>query len=266
MVGVQIRRLTPADVPACQELSADRRWLREDRRWALLIDVAEVYGIDAPDGGLAGAVTLTRYDTHAAIGMMLVAARYERQGLGRALMSHAMAAAGGPVCLRATDNGRPLYERLGFVADGSSVTYLGTLAGDRPDLPPTRPAGPADLPEILRLDADAFGADRSRLLRRVAGFGRLRLAAGGYGASWRNGSYRLLGPVVAEDVATAIALCTDLASDGPIRLDIASTQPEFEDWAAGRLTRRERVTLMSANGTAPGDVKRLFTPFSVATD
>jgi GNAT superfamily N-acetyltransferase len=265
MVGVQIRRLLPADVPACQALSADRGWLREDRRWALLIELAEVYGIDAPDGGLAGAVTLTRYDTHAAIGMMLVAARYERQGLGRALMSHALAAAGGPVCLRATDTGRPLYETLGFGTDGSSVTYLGTLSGDRPDLPPTRPARPADLPEILRLDADAFGADRSRLLRRLVELGRFRLAAGGYGASWRNGSYRLLGPVVADDVATAIALCTDLA-DGPVRLDIASYQPEFEAWAAERLSRGDRVSLMSTGGTPPGDVKRLFTPFTVATD
>ncbi|BCJ31207.1 GNAT family N-acetyltransferase [Actinocatenispora sera] len=262
---MQIRRLTSADVPACQELSADRGWLREDRRWALLIELAEVYGIDAADGGLAGAVTLTRYDTHAAIGMMLVAARYERQGFGRALMSRALAAAGGPVCLRATDNGRPLYEQLGFATDGSSVTYVGTLSGPRPDLPPTRPAWPTDLPEILRLDADAFGADRSRLLRRLAGFGRLRIAAGGYGASWRNGAHNLLGPVVADDVATAMALCTDLA-DGPIRLDISSYQPEFEAWAADRLERGARVSLMSTGGTPPGDVKRLFTPFTVATD
>lgn len=262
---MHIRRLVPDDVPHCQELSADRGWLREDRRWALLIDVAEAYGIDASDGGLAGAVALTRYPTHASIGMMLVARRYERQGLGRALMTRAIDAAGGPVCLRATDTGRPLYQRLGFRAGASSVTYTGSLAGARPAVPETREATPADLPVILAADLDAFGTDRSVLLRWLARVGRLRIAPGGYGAAWRNGPYTLLGPVVADDVDTAIALCVDLA-DGPVRLDVGSYQPEFESWVARRLAPRERVTLMSRGGTAPGDVKRLFTPFSVATD
>jgi GNAT superfamily N-acetyltransferase len=66
---------------------------------AEVVDAAaasEVFGLDAPDGkGLAGAVVLTRWGTDlASVGMMLVAARYGRRGLGQALMEHLLRAAG----------------------------------------------------------------------------------------------------------------------------------------------------------------------------
>lgn len=262
---MEIRRLTTADVARCKELSADQGWLREDSRWALLVELSEVYGIDAPDGGLAGAVVLSRYGAFAAIGMMVVARRWERQGLGRRLMSHAVAAAGGTcVTLLATGNGRPLYAKLGFVAHGSSATYLGSLpAAD----PATRTARAADLPAIVARDAAAFGGDRSRLLMRLPTFARLRVAPGGYGAAWRNGDHTVIGPVVADDLPTAKGLITDLAagSDGPCRLDITSYQPELAEWAAGHLARGEAVTIMSYGGRPPSDPYRCYLPFSVAT-
>src|SRR6516165_10056705 len=94
-----IRRLGPADLEKCAALSVDRGWLPEKSKWLLLLEHAEGFGIDAPDGGLA------RYGKDlASAGMMLVAARYDRRGLGRALMEHLLDAAGGAtVTLFATD-------------------------------------------------------------------------------------------------------------------------------------------------------------------
>ena len=65
---------------------------------------------------------LTRYGSDlAAIGMMLVADRHGRKGLGGRLLRHALAQAGDAVVyLTATAYGRPLYERLGFRAIDSS--------------------------------------------------------------------------------------------------------------------------------------------------
>ena len=59
--------------------------------------------------------------------MMLVAARYGRRGLGRALMEHLLRAAGddATVTLFATDMGRPLYEKLGFEAVRRNVSFRG---------------------------------------------------------------------------------------------------------------------------------------------
>ncbi len=90
-----IRRLGPDDLTACLALSADREWPAEKRKWALLLDAAEGYGIDDPDDGLAGAVVLPRYGPGlASVGMMLVASRHGRQGLGHRLMAHVLGQAG----------------------------------------------------------------------------------------------------------------------------------------------------------------------------
>src|SRR5581483_930457 len=80
---VPIRRLGPADLDACAALAVSRDWGPERRKWSLLLEAAEPYGIDAPDGSLAGAVVLARYGPAlASAGMMLVAEKFSRQGLG----------------------------------------------------------------------------------------------------------------------------------------------------------------------------------------
>jgi hypothetical protein len=72
----RVRRLVAADLAACVALSVDREWGAEEHKWSLLLEVAESFGVDAPDGGLAGAVVLGRYGAHlASVGMMLVASR-----------------------------------------------------------------------------------------------------------------------------------------------------------------------------------------------
>jgi GNAT superfamily N-acetyltransferase len=175
-----LRRLGPGDLKRCAALSVDRGWSPERAKWSLLLAACEVFGANAPDGrGLAGAVVLTRWAAdYAAVGMMLVAARYERRGLGRALMEHLLRTAGddATVTLFATDMGRPLYEKLGFAPVRRSVSFTGRF---RPSSAPgnsgkprarIRPATEADLPAILALDRAAFGADRGPVLTRLPAF------------------------------------------------------------------------------------------------
>lgn len=59
-IPAPFRRLGLADLKACLPLSADREWPPEEHKWTLLFDAAEGYGIDDPDGGLAGSVVLAR--------------------------------------------------------------------------------------------------------------------------------------------------------------------------------------------------------------
>src|SRR5215218_3662867 len=162
-----ITRLVPADLDACLELAADRGWRPERRKWALLFDFGEVYGIRDPAGGLAGTVALTRYGPDLAIvSMMLVASRLDGRGLGRRLMTHALAQAGdATVFLYATPLGRPLYEKLGFRSISVVTTSVGRFA-DPAAAGGTRPAEERDLDAILALDAAATGVDRSELLTR----------------------------------------------------------------------------------------------------
>jgi ribosomal protein S18 acetylase RimI-like enzyme len=99
LASLPIRRLTLRDLAACADLSEDRGWQREEHKWGFLLTAGKGYGIDDPDGGLVSACVVTEYGPHerpalAAIGMVLVAERHTRQGVGRRLMRHVVSAMG----------------------------------------------------------------------------------------------------------------------------------------------------------------------------
>ncbi|MGW4108259.1 GNAT family N-acetyltransferase, partial [Streptomyces sp. NPDC004976] len=211
-----IRRLTLRDLTACADLSEDRGWPREEHKWGLLLAAGKGYGIDDPDGGLVTACVVTEYGPQrqpvlGAIGMVLVAERHARRGVGRRLMRHVVAAMGTtPLTLHATPSGRSLYEELGFKVTGRAEMLRGRF------LPPgarqavaTRAATAEDLPAILRLDEDVFGADRTHVVTRLPAFAdQLRVAEEdgrliGYAAAWPNMETHVVGPLIARDTATA---------------------------------------------------------------
>ena len=161
----------------------------------------------------------------AAIGMMLVAERHARQGIGRRLIQHVVAAMGTtPLTLHATPNGRPLYEELGFKVTGEAEMVRGrfTPHGPEPEVG-TRAATAEDLAGIIRLDEEVFGTDRTRIITRLPAFAdQLRVAEEngriiGYAAAWPNMDTHVVGPLIARDTETAKALLASLAvrSDRP---------------------------------------------------
>ena len=292
-----IRRLEPGDLKRCVALSVDRGWSPERSKWSMLLAASEVFGVDAPDGrGLAGAVVLTRWGADlASVGMMLVAARHGRRGLGRALMEHVIAAAGeATVTLFATDMGRPLYEGLGFLPVRRNVSFVGQFrpGADGASVGARAPAGSAgyaraaveaDLPAILAVDRTAFAADRSHVLRRLPGFAdriavfvdqpdhpdQSQHSIRGYAAAWRNTpSSTVIGPLVAPDAPAAEQLILDLAAHahGSIRLDLDPDRPELPAWAHKHgLEPVSRTTVMARGDLEErGAPNRLFTPISVA--
>ena len=275
-----IRRLGPADLKRCVALSLDRGWSPERAKWTLLLAASEVFGVDAPDGrGLAGAVVLTRWAPDlASVGMMLVAARYGRRGLGGALMGHLLTAAGenAVVTLFATDMGRPLYEKVGFTPVRRNVSFLGHLQPrPRKAVDGIRAAGRADMPAILAADRAAFGADRGAILSRLPGFAD-RIAVlenghgiAGYAAAWRNHvTSTVIGPLVAPDAEAATRLVADLAARArtPVRLDLDPDRPELPAWAHSHGLEPVARTVVMAHGDLKprGTPERLYTPISVA--
>lgn len=288
-----VRRLTRADLPAALDLAADRSWTREAHKWRLLLSAGTGYGIDAPAddpvGGLIGAFVLTPYPGYRCVSMVLVARRHERRGLGERLMRHAIAESGDAVLfLSATDNGRPLYEKLGFTAVGAVTTLRGPFTGGEtgqddgrrdngrgPDGVRVRPATAADMPGLTALDRPVFGTDRTGLLARLPSFAdRLAVAQApdgrltGYAASWPNVTTTVIGPVVAQDLRTAQALISHLgaAATLPLRYDVDDRHPELAGWLRSRgLSGDFRCALM-VRGAAdlPGDISRRFAPYSVA--
>ncbi|MFE6282855.1 GNAT family N-acetyltransferase [Streptomyces sp. NPDC057877] len=281
LAALPIRRLTLRDLPACADLSEDRGWPREEHKWGFLLTAGKGYGIDDPDGGLVSACVVTEYGVPdrpdlGAIGMVLVAERHARQGIGRRLMRHVISSMSTtPLTLHATPHGRPLYEELGFKTVGRAEMVRGrfTAGGPEPAVA-TRPATAEDLPAILRLDTQAFGPDRTHIITRLPAFAdRVRVAVEngeiiGYAAAWPNMDTHVVGPLIARDTETAKALIASLAAhtDRPLRTDIDVRHEELLAWVKERGLVSVAFNAVMTYGTAelPGDWSRRFAPLTVA--
>ncbi len=283
LASLPIRRLTFRDLAACADLSEDRGWPREEQKWSFLLTAGTGYGIDDPEGGLVSACAVTRYGplespTLAAIGMVLVADRHARQGVGRRLMRHVVSELGTtPVTLHATPHGMPLYEKLGFKVTGRAEMVRGhfTPGGQEPEGPVvTRPATAEDLGAILRLDEKVFGTDRTHIITRLPAFAdQLRVAEAdgrltGYAAAWPNMETHVVGPLIARDTDTAKALIASLAArtDRPLRTDIDVRHEELLAWVKERGLESVAFNAVMTYGITelPGDWQRRFAPLTVA--
>lgn len=269
-------------MPLCADLSEDRGWPREEHKWGLLLSAGQGYGIDDPAGGLVAACTVTSYGTSdqpelAAIGMVLVAQRHARQGVGRRLMKEVLVLLeGSPITLHATPNGQPLYEELGFKTIGRAEMVRGHFRSSGPaPAVPTRAATAEDLPALLRLDAEVFGPDRTHVLTRLPAFAdQLRVAessAGellGYAAAWPNMQTHVIGPLIARDTETAKSLVASLAAhtDRPLRTDIDVRHEELLTWIKSQGVEPVAFNAVMAYGIPelPGDWPRRFAPLTVA--
>ncbi|MDH6215083.1 GNAT family N-acetyltransferase [Streptomyces pseudovenezuelae] len=281
LAALPIRRLTLRDLTACADLSEDRGWQREEHKWGLLLASGKGYGIDDPDGGLVSACVVSEYGPQdrpglGAIGMVLVAERHARRGVGRRLMRHVVSAMGTtPLTLHATPYGRPLYEELGFKVIGRAEMLLGhfTPGGPEPKVA-TRAATAEDLTSILRLDEEVFGLDRTHIITRLPAFAdQLRVAERdgrliGYAAAWPNMETHVVGPLIAQDTETAQALLTSLAvrTGRPLRTDIDVRHEELLAWAKerGLVSVAENAVMTYGVPELPGDWTRRFAPLTVA--
>ncbi|MER6783553.1 GNAT family N-acetyltransferase [Streptomyces sp. NPDC000658] len=281
LTALPIRRLTHRDLTACADLSEDRGWPREEHKWGFLLSAGKGYGIDDPAGGLVAACVVTEYGPHGqprlgAIGMVLVAERHARQGVGRRLMRHVVSLMGAtPLTLHATPSGRPLYEELGFKSTGRAEMVCGRFVTPEPaSAVATRAATAEDLTSILRLDEEVFGADRTHVIARVPAFAdQLRVAEDegrivGYAAAWPNMETQVVGPLIARDTETAKALLASLAArtDRPLRTDIDVRHEELLDWLKAQGLETVAFNSVMTHGVAelPGDWRRRFAPLTVA--
>ncbi|MFF1612023.1 GNAT family N-acetyltransferase [Amycolatopsis sp. NPDC058278] len=259
---MEIRTLAAADLPACSDLAESRSWPREPPKWQLLHAVGRVFGIDAPDGdGLAAAAVLVPFGPVASISMVLVAARYERRGLGRAITAHVISAAGDRVVwLHASKFGRPLYESMGFVADGGCQGHTGTFADDGGP-----GASPGSLSDVFVLDLAAQGVDRRPLLERL---GAPYVVDGGFAFGTDIGHVTVIGPVVAATEEQARRLIRGVARSvpGEVRVDPDFRFPGLATWIRerGLVPGAPAPRLVLAGRPLPGDPTMRFAPFTRA--
>jgi GNAT superfamily N-acetyltransferase len=220
---VTVRPLTVADVPAAQRLREQAGWNQSDDDWHRLL----IWGPDgcwaaeSDTGQVVGTTAVTTYGRRIAwVGMVLVDVDHRRQGIGRALLTHALAHLDRQgiqtVALDSTPEGQPLYASLGFVDAFELERWRGPVRGGRgAGASSLRSLTAADLPALVAYDAPLFGTARGHILAAfhadhpVGCFLAERDGAVvGYALSRPGARAWHLGPLAADDPATAERLAS----------------------------------------------------------
>ena len=230
---VALRRMTVDDLTAGHALSSEQKWPHRIEDWDMLLNLGFGY-VAERDGEVVGTAMAWTYGTDAAtLGMVIVSPAAQGMGLGRQLMERVMADLGDrTILLNATDEGTPLYRKLGFVPAGPVFQHQGAaFAVPVAELIPderVRPLGAKDMPTLHALARRATGMDRTALLDALApGAQGVVLTRGnepvGFALFRRFGRGYVVGPTVAPDTGGAKALISHwLGSNSGMfcRLDI----------------------------------------------
>ncbi|HVH10103.1 MAG TPA: GNAT family N-acetyltransferase [Gemmatimonadales bacterium] len=215
-MDVQIRVVRSDDVAAAVRLSETAGWNQTAADWERFLRANEEGCFAAVrDDRVVGTLATIVYEGRFGwIGMVVVEPGHRGGGIGTALLEQAIAHLDSrrvaTMKLDATPQGRPLYEKLGFVAEYPIERWSLKRQGDRK----ARETAPRrQLEDVLRLDREVFGADRSGLLQALADdaldfvrVARKDRAVVGYTFGRRGSRADQMGPWMAGGKAIAEAL------------------------------------------------------------
>jgi predicted GNAT family acetyltransferase len=245
---IHVRPLTADDLPLGLRLSKQAGWNQTPADWTR-------FSFLEPDGcfvaeweGQPVATTTTCvFGSIGWIAMVLVDEAFRHRGIATRLVQHALdyldRCGVTTARLDATALGRPVYERLGFVAEYDLVRFQGTVS------PPTptgkvAPIHAADLAAVAELDLSVATTPRARLLERLiaeqpasGGVVREQGQLAGY-VLFRPGTRAMyLGPAAAVSPTAGAGLLDwglSQSQGQPAFVDIPCDNPAAVAWARSR--------------------------------
>jgi GNAT superfamily N-acetyltransferase len=182
LTEVTIRPMRPEDLLPAVDAIREGGWGERLRSFEFFLAYPAAHPFVAEsDGKIVGTSVATQNGSVGWVGLVFVSPAM--RGLGRDLTAAALDCFDELGCrsvvLAATELGRPVYERLGFVVDGGYVILSGPPRSDAVAAPRSahadprgavidprlRALTPGDLAAVAKLDRDASAEDRSGLIR-----------------------------------------------------------------------------------------------------
>ncbi|KRP99883.1 GCN5 family acetyltransferase [Bradyrhizobium yuanmingense] len=203
-----------AHLEGALKLSQEMGWPYRIEDWDVALQLGRGFVLQRAGAVIGTAAWWPYGDTHASAGMIIVAKAVQGRGYGARLMDALLTSARPrTVALNSTAEGIALYRRRGFVPIGVIHQHQGipSEAGEAPRSGLVRPMAASDFDAIVRLDREATGWGRQRMLDRLVhnadGYVLHRDGiARGYAISRLFGRGHVIGPVAAESPADARAL------------------------------------------------------------
>lgn len=268
---IDLVEFTPDHLEGALALSQQAQWPHRIEDWAMGLALSK--GVAAVhQGRVLGTAMATLYgDDVATINMVIVDETMRGLGIGKRLMDFALNAASGRECrLVATQDGLPLYEKLGFRETHRIVQHQGHVSSIQPS-EGVEWASTQDLTDCLSLDRAACGMDRGSLLGYLAEHGRLAVIRRGgsmigFGAIRHFGRGEVAGPVVAENADDAKMLLSFLLAgkDGRfLRVDTGE-QTGLAPWLTGLGLSHVGGGIAMVRDAKPRESTK-FQPFALAS-
>jgi len=290
---IRIRTMTVRDVPLGMRLKEQAGWNQTEADWRRVLALEpEGCFVAEMAGRRVGTTATSVFDSVGWLSLVLVDASVRGRGVGTQLLQHALDYLEGrrvvTVRLDATPLGRPIYERLGFVAEYELARFTGTVVGGESSVAVVSdaaqstetsaivvPAGAEHLEAIVELDRGATGTNRRPLIERMwqERPHAMRIAVdrgqvAGYAWLHPGSQFMHVGPVVAQDAWAGRALLAALlqsfptcAAD-PILLDVPVDNRPAMLWAESHnLREQRRLTRMRRGGAVHDRPEQLWAGF-----
>jgi GNAT superfamily N-acetyltransferase len=281
MASIEAIDVISIDADQCEAvwpLSVEAGWNQNVADWRFMLGAGRGFGCVGPDGKWqASALILPLGQKLAWISMVLVTQERRRSGLGSGLLKRyidEVRSAGAVAGLDATEQGRPIYQPLGFRDLYRISRWHFDHVKDAAARPPAgiklRLVGPADLPKLALYDRRLTGMERPAILAHLAlrQPGRAWIAEDGAGkiagfVLGREGRMATsLGPVVADSEAIALTLIAKAAASapGPFIIDVPEPHRAIRAWleAQGATTQRGYMRMTLGGARRLDDPTHLF--------
>ncbi|RWS43061.1 GNAT family N-acetyltransferase [Bacillus mycoides] len=202
-----------------------------------------VYGMRNEKGEVIASAAIILYEgALASIGMVIVHPDYKGRGIGKTITDSCVKSVSThtPIMLIATDEGKPLYEKLGFRTVSYVSKYICNVYNEFHKYETNEEYiinyEEQDFEDIVQIDEGAFGANRKEFLRyRITQSEQCVVIKDrkkkiiGYGLSIQTPENKIIGPIVAKNDTMAMGIVHSLAKghNGKLRIDVPEGKNDF---------------------------------------